>query len=240
MWLAYRAKKGDADAFVKLMEENKMAMYKVAKSYLRNEEDVADAMSETVLAAFEHIKELRRPEYFKTWLIRILINQCKLLIKQRNMYCLTEEMAEESSEDESFANLEFMDMLSELPEKDRILFVLHYGEGYTAKEIAGILDMNENTVARRTKQPLEYPNFGSVFKRPEGYFVGKLVQDSGLRGFSIGGAQVSEKHTGFMINTGDATCQDVLDLIKHVQDTVYEKFGVHLQTEVEFIGGENK
>ena len=76
MWLAYRAKKGDADAFVKLMEENKMAMYKVAKSYLRNEEDVADAMSETVLAAFEHIKELRRPEYFKTWLIRILINQC--------------------------------------------------------------------------------------------------------------------------------------------------------------------
>ena len=117
----------------------------------------------------------------------------------------------------------------------RVTFALHHGD---IDEITKI--MNENTVARRTKQPLEYPNFGSVFKRPEGYFVGKLVQDSGLRGFSIGGAQVSEKHTGFMINTGDATCQDVLDLIKHVQDTVYEKFGVHLQTEVEFIGGENK
>ena len=99
--------------------------------------------------------------------------------------------------------------------------------------------MDENTLARRTKQPLEYPNFGSVFKRPEGYFVGKLVQDSGLRGKVIGGAQVSEKHTGFMVNRGDATCKDVLDLIKFVQDTVYEKFGVHLNTEVEIIGGES-
>lgn len=129
MWLVHQAKKGDADAFVKLMEENKMAMYKVAKSYLRNGEDVADAMAETVLAAFEHMKELRKTEYFKTWLIRILINQCKLILQKRKMYCLTEEMEEAFSEDESFANLEFLDMLSELPEKDRILFVLHYGEG---------------------------------------------------------------------------------------------------------------
>lgn len=98
--------------------------------------------------------------------------------------------------------------------------------------------MNENTTARRTKQPLEYPNFGSVFKRPEGYFVGKLVDDSGLRGKTIGGAQVSKKHTGFMVNIGGATCSDVLNLIKFVQDTVYEKFGVHLNTEVKIIGGE--
>lgn len=98
--------------------------------------------------------------------------------------------------------------------------------------------MNENTTARRTKQPLEYPNFGSVFKRPEGYFVGKLVSDSGLRGKTIGGAQVSTKHTGFMVNIGGATCKDVLELIKYVQDTVYEKFGVYLNTEVKIIGGE--
>lgn len=98
--------------------------------------------------------------------------------------------------------------------------------------------MNENTLARRTKQPLEYPNFGSVFKRPEGYFVGKLVDDSGLRGKTIGGVQVSTKHTGFMVNIGNATCKDVLDLIKLVQDTVFEKFGVHLNTEVKIIGGE--
>ena len=100
--------------------------------------------------------------------------------------------------------------------------------------------MKENTIARKTKQPLEYPNFGSVFKRPEGYFVGKLVQDAGLRGYTIGGVQVSTKHTGFIVNIDKekATCKDVLDLIKHMQDTVYEKFNVKLTTEVVLIGGE--
>lgn len=97
--------------------------------------------------------------------------------------------------------------------------------------------MEENATARREKQPLEYPNFGSVFKRPEGYFVGKLVSDAGLRGYTIGGAQVSEKHTGFIVNKGGATCQDVVDLIHYVQKVVYEKFGVSLKTEVVFIGG---
>lgn len=113
-------------------------------------------------------------------------------------------------------------------------FKLEHGN---IEEISKI--MSENTLARSTKQPLEYPNFGSVFKRPEGYFVGKLVQDSGLRGKQIGGAQVSEKHTGFIVNKNNATCKDVLDLIKYVQDTVFEKFGVHLNTEVKIIGGDN-
>lgn len=113
-------------------------------------------------------------------------------------------------------------------------FKLEHGN---IEEISKI--MSENTLARSTKQPLEYPNFGSVFKRPEGYFVGKLVQDSGLRGKQIGGAQVSEKHTGFIVNKNNATCRDVLDLIKYVQDTVFEKFGVHLNTEVKIIGGDN-
>ncbi len=114
-----------------------------------------------------------------------------------------------------------------------VTFALKKGD---VEEISKL--MESNALARRTKQPLEYPNFGSVFKRPTGYFVGKLVQDSGLRGYQIGGAQVSQKHTGFIINTGNATCQDVLDLIRYVQDTVYEKFNVKLQTEVEIIGGE--
>ena len=100
--------------------------------------------------------------------------------------------------------------------------------------------MNENSLARKTKQPLEYPNFGSVFKRPEGYFVGKLVQDAGLKGYTIGGVQVSTKHTGFFVNIDKekATCKDVLDLIEHVQNTVYEKFKVKLTPEVVIIGGE--
>lgn len=97
--------------------------------------------------------------------------------------------------------------------------------------------MNENSIARREKQPLEYPNFGSVFKRPEGYFVGKLISDAGLRGYTLGGAKVSEKHTGFIVNTGNATCKDIVDLIHYIQKVVFEKFGVKLESEVVYIGG---
>lgn len=89
---------------------------------------------------------------------------------------------------------------------------------------------------RCSKQPLSMPSAGSTFKRPEGYFAGKLIEDAGLKGFSVGGAQVSEKHSGFVINTGDATAEDVLNLIKHIQDTVYDKFGVKLETEVKVVG----
>ncbi len=89
---------------------------------------------------------------------------------------------------------------------------------------------------RCSKQPLSMPSAGSTFKRPDGYFAGKLIEDAGLKGKSIGGAQVSEKHSGFVVNTGDATAQDVLDLIKYIQDTVYDKFGVKLETEVKMLG----
>lgn len=89
---------------------------------------------------------------------------------------------------------------------------------------------------RTSKQPLEYPSAGSTFKRPEGYFAGKLIMDSGLRGYRVGGARVSEKHCGFVINTGDATAEDVCSLMKHVTETVYEKFGVTLEPEVKFLG----
>ena len=89
---------------------------------------------------------------------------------------------------------------------------------------------------RSDKQPLNLPSAGSTFKRPEGYFAGKLIQDAGLMGCSIGGAQVSEKHAGFVVNKGGATAKDVLDLIVYVQKTVYEKYGVNLETEVRLIG----
>ena len=96
--------------------------------------------------------------------------------------------------------------------------------------------MNELGLKRREKQPLNYPSAGSTFKRPEGYFAGKLIEDSGLKGKSIGGAQVSEKHAGFIVNTGCATTDDILELIKYCQYTVYEKFGVKIEPEVRFIG----
>ena len=82
----------------------------------------------------------------------------------------------------------------------------------------------------------EFPSAGSTFKRPEGYFAGKLIMDAGLRGYSIGGAQVSEKHCGFVVNTGKATAADVAEVIREVQDRVKDKFGVALEPEVIFLG----
>ena len=87
---------------------------------------------------------------------------------------------------------------------------------------------------RREKQPLEYPSAGSTFKRPEGYFAGQLIEQSGLKGYTIGGAQVSEKHAGFIINCDGATSKDVRSLIGYVQSTVFEKFGVELEPEYVF------
>ncbi|MED4920850.1 UDP-N-acetylmuramate dehydrogenase [Weizmannia sp. CD-2023] len=96
--------------------------------------------------------------------------------------------------------------------------------------------MDELTDLRESKQPLEYPSCGSVFKRPPGYFAGKLIQDSGLQGKRIGGVEVSTKHAGFMVNVGGGTATDYMNLIKFVQKTVKEKFGVDLETEVKIIG----
>ncbi|CAH2717632.1 UDP-N-acetylenolpyruvoylglucosamine reductase [Neobacillus rhizosphaerae] len=96
--------------------------------------------------------------------------------------------------------------------------------------------MDELTFQRESKQPLEYPSCGSVFKRPPGYFAGKLIQDSGLQGKQIGGAQVSTKHAGFIVNVGSASASDYLELISHIQNTVKTKFGVDLEPEVIIIG----
>ena len=95
--------------------------------------------------------------------------------------------------------------------------------------------MDDFAQRRREKQPLNYPSAGSTFKRPKGYFAGKLIQDAGLMGYTIGGAQVSEKHAGFVINRGDATCEDVLHLIEHVQKEVRRQFGVELEPEVRML-----
>lgn len=96
--------------------------------------------------------------------------------------------------------------------------------------------MKDLTIRRTTKQPLEYPSAGSTFKRPEGYFAGKLIMDSGLAGYQVGGAQVSEKHCGFVINAGGATARDVRTLMDNVRDIVYKKYGVMLEPEVKFLG----
>ena len=100
-----------------------------------------------------------------------------------------------------------------------------------------IIDITKDLTEKRvSKQPLEYPSAGSTFKRPEGYFAGKLIMDAGLRGYQVGDAQVSEKHCGFVINKGNATAADVLTLIDNVREKVQEQFGVTLEPEVKFLG----
>jgi UDP-N-acetylmuramate dehydrogenase len=98
--------------------------------------------------------------------------------------------------------------------------------------------MNDFNGRRRDKQPLAMPSAGSVFRRPEGYFAGKMIEDCGMKGESIGGAQVSTKHCGFIVNTGNATASDVIDLINKIQDKVKDKFDVSLETEIKIVGEE--
>ena len=111
------------------------------------------------------------------------------------------------------------------------VFELEEGDKDSIKAV-----MDDLREKRTSKQPLEYPSAGSTFKRPEGYFAGKLIEDSGLKGYTVGGAQVSEKHSGFVINKGDATAVDIMTLINNVRDIVKDKFDVVLEPEVCMIG----
>jgi RNA polymerase sigma-70 factor (ECF subfamily) len=149
MWLVKQAQHGNAEAFVRLIEKNKTSLYKVAKSYISNDEDVADAISETVLLAYEHIHELKTAAYFKTWLTRILINQCKNIIQKEKKCVPADEITEIGYIDTSQSDIEFLDLLSRLPKEDKTIFVLYYSEGFTIRQVAEMLEMNENTVASR-------------------------------------------------------------------------------------------
>ncbi|SCJ11144.1 UDP-N-acetylenolpyruvoylglucosamine reductase [uncultured Roseburia sp.] len=122
-----------------------------------------------------------------------------------------------------------------IPEKGYIVLeaVLKLKKGVSEDIYGKMKELKEQRVA---KQPLEYPSAGSTFKRPEGYFAGKLIQDAGLRGYQVGGAQISEKHCGFVINKENATSAQIRRLMEDVQEKVYRQSGVNLEPEVKFIG----
>jgi len=98
--------------------------------------------------------------------------------------------------------------------------------------------IDENTAARKEKQPLEYPNAGSTFKRPEGYYVGTMIEELGLKGYKVGDAEISTKHAGFIVNRGKATAADVISLIEYIKEKVFEKYNVKLENEIKKIGKE--
>ena len=147
--LVRKAQCGDAEAFICLMEECKMTMRRVAYGYLGNDEDVADAIQDTILAAYESLHTLQKQEHFKTWLVRILINNCTKTWRRnkRNVSwengCHSERIVDT---DRDRADVEFRELLMNLPEDSRVVFQLYYGEQFTTKEIAAVLDMKESTV----------------------------------------------------------------------------------------------
>ncbi|MGN0354361.1 MAG: RNA polymerase sigma factor [Muricoprocola sp.] len=144
--LINKAQKGDPDAFVELMESCKGSMYRVAKGFFFSDADIADAMAETVLLAYEHLSELKQEKYFKTWLIRILINVCNNMKRKQKVYEPVEIVPERSCLDDGFSDLEFREMLSFYPEDCQIILLLYYGEQFTTREIADILRIKESTV----------------------------------------------------------------------------------------------
>lgn len=150
--LVKRAQENDAEAFVELMELHKESMYKVARSYLKNDADAADAMQETVLKCYEKIHTLNHAGFFKTWMIRILINNCKDILRKDQKLSLFEE----NQKVELVAPAEdlrgFLELLETVDERYRTVIILYYVEGYKIKEIAEILEMNENTVSSQLRR----------------------------------------------------------------------------------------
>ncbi len=147
--LVRKAKQGDPDAFTELMQSQMQNMYKAARSVLYNDEDVADAISETILACWEKIWQLKEEDYFRTWMTRILINKCNdILRKQRNIM-LVEEIPEQLSYDRKYENVEWEEALESLDEKYRLIMLLYYVEGFKIGEIGDILSMPESTVRTR-------------------------------------------------------------------------------------------
>lgn len=147
--LVRRARKQDKAAFEQLMREQGAAMYKVAKAILKNDEDIADAMQETALTCWEKIDTLKKDEYFKTWLIRILINHCNAIYRKRKTLLPEDSTVEAGYQDTNYANVEWEEFLNGFDEKYRTVIILYYVQGFKTREIAEILQVNESTVRGR-------------------------------------------------------------------------------------------
>ena len=147
--LVRKAKRGDSSAVAEMGRLCTQSMYRVAWTYLGNDEDAADAISETVLVCYEKIETLKKDAYFKTWMIRILINQCKDILKHRSRIQSKAEMQESAFEDSGYIDCEWKEVLSCLDEKYRIILLLYYTREMDTREIAELLDISRNTVITR-------------------------------------------------------------------------------------------
>lgn len=170
--LIRKAKKHDKAAFQQLMEQQGKAMYKVAKAILKNDEDVADAMQETALDCWEKMDTLKKDKYFQTWLMRILINNCNTIWRQRTRMIADGEVPEAVFLEGGYVNAEWEQFLNCLDEKYRVIIVLYYVQGFKTREIAEILEVNENTVrgrlvTARKKLEAEYRSGVNIIRQAE-------------------------------------------------------------------------
>ena len=147
--LVRKAQRGDKNAFMDLIEENQLALYRAAKAILHREEDVEDAVQETICKAFYKLSDLRQPKYFKTWLTRILINCCYDLLRQQKGLVPLEILPEEGMNEERETSLDVQQVLRDLGENDRLTLTLYYLNDISVKDIAGMLAISEGAVKQR-------------------------------------------------------------------------------------------
>lgn len=147
--LIKKAKKGNEEAFFKLIEDNKVSLYKAAKAILNNDDDIADAIQETVIAAYKNIKSLKNDDYFKTWLTKILINKCKDIIAKNKDVLTLDDYLEEGYTQEFLSKFEIEDMLTNLSKEQKLVISLYYISQFNTREISEILKESEGTIKSR-------------------------------------------------------------------------------------------
>ncbi len=144
-----KKQRNKARTFIQLVESNKQSMYKIARSYLSNDEDIADAIQDAIESCWRNLDQLDKPAYFRTWMTRILIHKCIDIIRKNRREHPVSDFPEYGAEHKDLDNYEFSELMKSLDEKYRTILLLYYGEGFKISEIAQLLDMEENTVKTR-------------------------------------------------------------------------------------------
>nr|WP_206529334.1 sigma-70 family RNA polymerase sigma factor [Clostridium perfringens] len=150
-----QAKKGDKDAFLSLIDENRLSIYRVARGILNNKEDIEDALQNTIIKSYEKIGILKKDEFFKTWIIRILINECNLILRRNKKTIFLDKLENEKSYSDDYGNIELTSVVNSLSEDLRITTVLYYFEDMSTKEISEMLNIAEGTVRSRLARARE-------------------------------------------------------------------------------------
>ena len=170
--LIKRAKRGDKVAFVELMKENELSLYKVAKSILKNDEDVADAMQETILSALEKISELKEDKYFKTWLTRILINKCNDILRKNSKIIQLEEYFDVGYTEDFIQSMSIKEGMDTLSDAQKLVLHLYYVMGFNSREISELLNENESTIkVRLSRSRNKLKDFFRDTKRGSGKWI---------------------------------------------------------------------